>query len=243
MVEMTEKPSLVLVPGLLCTADLWRDQIAAFESEYDIMVADHTQDDRMPAIAERLLAAAPPKFALAGLSMGGYIALEVMRQAPERVTHLAIMDSRPIADTPEENKSRQDFIKLAERGTTFKGVTENLLPILIHPSRMQDDELKNRIYKMADDIGKEAFIRQELALLNREPLVDSLQNITCPTLVLCGAEDKLIPAFIQQEMAIEISTATFEEISLCGHLPTMEAPEKVIEHMRAWLNRSETLVT
>ncbi|PHQ67142.1 MAG: alpha/beta hydrolase [Sneathiella sp.] len=235
---MTEKPSLVLVPGLLCTADLWRDQIIAFENDYNIIVADHTLDDRMPAIAQRLLEAAPPKFALAGLSMGGCIALEVMRQAPDRVTHLAIMDSRAVVDSPEEYKKRQDFVKLVERGTSFKGVTESLLPILIHPSRMQDEDLKQRIYKMADDVGKEAFIRQETALLERVPLTESLQYITCPTLVLCGAEDKLIPAQVQQEMAIEIPTATYEEISHCGHLPTMEAPEKVIEYMRGWLSRS-----
>ncbi|MEH6547869.1 MAG: hypothetical protein V7701_15640, partial [Sneathiella sp.] len=112
------KPTLILVPGLLCTADLWRDQIAAIENQYTIMVADHHSDDAMPAIAARLLASAPPTFALAGLSMGGYIALEVMRQAPERVTHLAIMDSRAINDTPDERQRRQDFITLVERGKT-----------------------------------------------------------------------------------------------------------------------------
>ena len=102
---MTEKHSLVLIPGLLCTGDLWRDQIDALDDIANITVADHTRDDTMPAIASRLLSEAPERFALAGLSMGGYIALEVMRQAPERVTHLAIMDSRAIADTPEEAKA------------------------------------------------------------------------------------------------------------------------------------------
>ncbi|USG59660.1 alpha/beta hydrolase [Sneathiella marina] len=234
---MTEKPSLVLVPGLLCTADLWREQISAFENQYSIMVADHTKDDRMPAIAARFLASAPPTFALAGLSMGGYIALEIVRQAPERVTHLAIMDSRPINDTPIERQRRQDFIKLVERGKTFKGVTETLLPMLIHPSRLTDDILTERIYKMAEDIGKEAFIRQEKALLEREELTGILKDIQCPTLVLAGAQDALIPPQIQREMAIEIPTAVYTEIPDCGHLPTMERPEKTTEIMRIWLAR------
>jgi pimeloyl-ACP methyl ester carboxylesterase len=234
---MIEKPTLILVPGLLCTVDLWRDQIAAFENHYTIMVADHTTDDRMPAIAARLLAAAPPTFALAGLSMGGYIALEVMRQAAERVTHLAIMDSRAINDTPVERQRRQDFITLVERGKTFKGVTETLLPLLVHPSRLTDAVLTKRIYKMAEDIGKEAFIRQERALLEREELTGILKDIRCPTLVLAGAQDTLIPPRVQREMAIEIPTAVYTEVSNSGHLPTMERPEETTKIMRTWLAR------
>ncbi|MEH6527851.1 MAG: alpha/beta fold hydrolase [Sneathiella sp.] len=231
------KPTLILIPGLLCTADLWRDQIAAFENQYIIVIADHHSDDAMPAIAARLLASAPPTFALAGLSMGGYIALEVMRQAPERVTHLAIMDSRAINDTPIERQRRQDFITLVERGKTFKGVTESLLPMLIHPSRLTDDTLTSRIYKMAEDIGKEGFIRQEKALLTREELTGTLQDIRCPTLVLSGAQDALIPPRVQREMAIEIPTAVYTEVPGSGHLPTMECPEKTTDIMRTWLAR------
>lgn len=234
---MIVKPTLILIPGLLCTADLWRDQIAALKNQYTIVVADHTTDDRMPAIAARLLAAAPPTFALAGLSMGGYVALEVMRQAPERVTHLAIMDSRAINDTPVERQRRQDFITLVERGKTFKGVTETLLPMLIHPSRLADDLLTSRIYKMAEDIGREGFIRQEKALLEREELTGTLKDIRCPTLVLSGAQDALISPRIQREMAIEIPTAVYTEVSDSGHLPTMERPERTTEIMRSWLAR------
>ncbi|MFC4270446.1 alpha/beta fold hydrolase [Sneathiella chungangensis] len=234
---MTEKHSLVLVPGLLCTADLWRDQIDALSDIADITVGDHTQDDTMPAIAERILANAPPKFALAGLSMGGYIVLEMMRQAPERITHLAIMDSRAVADTPEDRQKRLDFIKLVEQGSAFKGVTRSLLPILIHPSRLDDEELVARIFKMAEDVGKEAFLRQERALLDRTVLWDTLKDITCPTLVLAGADDLLIPAKIQREMAVEIPTAQYVEIPKCGHLPTMEEPELTSKFMRHWLAR------
>ena len=235
---MTEKHSLVLIPGLLCTADLWRDQIEALDDVADITVADHTRDDTMSAIARRLLSDAPERFALAGLSMGGYIALEVMRQAPERVTHLAIMDSRAVADSPEDRQRRLDFIKLVEKGSAFKGVTRSLLPILIHESRLKDEELIARIFKMAEDIGKEAFLRQERALLDRDVLTDMLRTISCPTLILAGADDKLIPPKLQRAMAVEIPTAQYVEIPNCGHLPTMEEPELTSKHMRHWLARS-----
>ena len=235
---MTEKHSLVLVPGLLCTADLWRDQMIALSDIADITIGDHTQDDNMSAIAERILASAPERFALAGLSMGGYVVLEIMRQAPERVTHLAIMDSRAGADTPEDRQKRIDFMKLVEQGSAFKGVTRSLLPILIHESRIEDEELVARIFKMAEDVGKEAFLRQERALLDRAVLTDMLKTITCPTLVLAGADDKLIPAKIQREMAVEIPTAQYVEIPNCGHLPTMEEPELTSKYMRHWLART-----
>jgi pimeloyl-ACP methyl ester carboxylesterase len=148
------------------------------------------------------------------------------------------MDSRAVADTPDDRQKRLDFINLVERGSAFKGVTRSLLPVLIHPSRLEDDELVARIFKMADDIGKEAFLRQERALLDRVVLWDLLKTISCPTLVLAGADDKLIPAKIQREMAVEIPTAQYVEIPNCGHLPTMEEPEITTEYMRHWLKRS-----
>ena len=234
---MTEKPSLVLIPGLLCTADLWRDQIAGLADLADIIVADHTVDDNMPAIAAQILKAAPETFALAGLSMGGYLALEIMNQAPERVSRLALLASRPLADTPEDRRKREDFIRLAEQASTFHGVTRSLLPVLIHPSRLEDEELTTRIFKMAEDTGRDAFIRQERALLSRQPLTHILDDIRCPTLVVAGAEDRLIPTLLQREMAVNIPTAQYVEISTCGHLPTMERPEETTEHMRRWLAR------
>ncbi|TNE38889.1 MAG: alpha/beta hydrolase [Alphaproteobacteria bacterium] len=234
---MTEKHSLVLVPGLLCTADLWRDQVSGLADIAHCMIGDHTHDDNIPDMARRILAAAPKRFALAGLSLGGYVVLEMMRQAPERITHLAILDSRAIGDTTEERQKRLDFIKLVERGSAFKGVTRSLLPILIHPSRLEDEDLVQRIFKMAEDVGKEAFIRQERALLAREDLSDMLQDIECPTMVLAGAEDRLISPELQREMAINIPTAQYVEIKDCGHLPTMEKPEETNDFLRRWLAR------
>ncbi|GLQ07140.1 alpha/beta fold hydrolase [Sneathiella chinensis] len=233
---MSEKNPLILVPGLLCTEDLWRDQIQALSDLADITVADHSLDDTISAIADRVLETAPPVFDLAGLSMGGYVALEILFRAPERVSRLALMDTRADADSPADKKKRQDFINLVQRGKAFKGVTESLLPILIHPSRFEDKALVNRIYDMAQDIGRDAFIRQEMAIMTRTDYWDRLPEIQCPTLVVSGAEDALIPAAHQKKMADAIPDAEFHSIADCGHLPTMEKPFETNRLMREWLD-------
>lgn len=233
---MEDKHSLILIPGLLCTADLWRDQIQALSDIADIRVPTHHLDDSIEAIADRILETAPDQFALAGLSMGGYIALEILLRAPERVTHFALIDTRADADTEKDKKKRQDFIRLVERGRVFKGVTESLLPMLIHPSRFNDNALTSRIYKMAEDIGKDGFIRQEIAIMNRRDRWAELDQITCPTLVLSGNEDALIPASHQEKMARAIPDAEFHIIPECGHLPSMERPFETNTLMREWLS-------
>ncbi len=233
---MADKHSLILVPGLLCTKDLWRDQIQALSDIADVTVPEHHLDDDISVIVDRILKDSPEKFALAGLSMGGYIALEIILRDPSRVTHLALMDTRADADLPQDKKKRQDFIRLVERGTTFKGVTQSLLPMLIHPSRFKDDALTSRIYQMAEDIGREGFIRQEIAIMNRKDRTEELNGIDCPTLVLSGNEDALIPAPHQEKMAAAIPDAEFHIIPECGHLPSMERPFETNTIMREWLN-------
>lgn len=233
---MSDKIPLILVPGLLCTADLWRDQIQALSDIADITVPEHHLDEDVEKIADRILKEAPANFALAGLSMGGYIAQEIAHRVPDRVSHLALLDTRAEADSQSDKKKRQDFIRLVERGTTFKGVTESLLPMLIHPSRFRDDALTSRIYRMAEEIGRDGFIRQEIAIMNRKDRVAELPNIQCPTLVLSGNEDALIPAPTQQKMADAISDAEFHIIPECGHLPTMERPFETNTILREWLS-------
>ncbi|MEH6402048.1 MAG: alpha/beta hydrolase [Sneathiella sp.] len=233
---MSEKHPLILVPGLLCTSDLWRDQIQALSDIAEIEIPTHHLDDNIEAIADRILETAPNQFALAGLSMGGYVALEIILRAPERVSHLALIDTRADADTAKERQKRQDFINLVERGRVFKGVTESLLPMLIHPSRFKEDILTQRIYQMAEDIGKEGFIRQEIAIMNRKDRWAELSQIDCPTLVLSGNEDALIPAIHQEKMASAIPDAEFHIIPECGHLPSMERPFETNTIMREWLS-------
>lgn len=228
--------ALVLVPGLLCDARLWRPQIAALTGIADCWIADHARSDTMAGVAADLTRAAPfEQFALAGLSMGGYVALEVMRQAKDRVVKLALLDTSARADTPQQSQKRRDFISLAERGR-FLGVADALLPSLVHASRLADAELVETIKQMAKDTGKEAFIRQERAIISRADSLPLLGGIECPTLVLCGRQDALTPLERHEEMARSIPGAILEVIENCGHLSTLEKPMEVNVALRRWLD-------
>ena len=231
---MSTKQPLVLVPGLLCTADLWQPQLDALGDIADISVADHTLHDTIAAVAAGILADAPDRFALAGLSMGGYVSLEIMRQAPERVTRLALLDTSARADTSEQVQRRTDFIKLSEMGK-FRGVTEALLPILIHETRLDDEALVATIYRMAQDIGQAGFVRQQRAIMSRSDSHGLLGGISCPVLVLCGRQDGLTPLDLHEEMAAGIAGAVLVVLEDCGHLSTLERPDQVNAAMRDWL--------
>jgi pimeloyl-ACP methyl ester carboxylesterase len=226
---------LVLLPGLLCDALLWQAQIAGLGEAADCWVADHTRSDSMTQVAADVLLAAPfERFALAGLSMGGYLALEMMRQAPERIERLALLDTAPGADTPEASERRRAFIELAERGR-FMGVTDTLLPQLVHPDHLGDVALTAVIKTMARNVGKAAFIRQERAIMSRVDSMPLLAKIRCPVLVLCGRQDALTPVMRHQDMAKAIPGAKLEVIEQCGHLATLEQPQAVTAALAAWL--------
>lgn len=231
---MARKTALVLLPGLLCDKALWRCQIEALRDTAEPWVADLTRDESLAAMARRVLQTAPPRFALAGLSMGGYCALEVMRQAPERVERLALLDTGARADTPEQTSRRHGLIELSEK-SEFKGVTPRLLPLLVHSDRLKETNLVGAVIAMAERIGKDAFIRQQKAMMGRIDSRPSLAQITCPTLVLCGREDQLTPLALHEEMASLIAGARLDVIDHCGHLSTMERPEAVTAELRQWL--------
>jgi len=231
---MAPKTPLVLLPGLLCDAALWRGQVAGLADVADAAVADLTRDDSLAAMARRVLQAAPPKFALAGLSMGGYCAFEVMRQAPERVTRLALLDTSARTDAPEQISRRRGLIELAEKGE-FKGVTPRLLPLFIHPDRLNDKALTGAVTSMAERVGKDAFLRQQKAIIGRIDSRPLLATIRCPTLVLCGREDVLTPRVLAEEIAAGIPSARLDLIDHCGHLSTMERPDAVTAELRQWL--------
>jgi pimeloyl-ACP methyl ester carboxylesterase len=231
---MTDKISLILLSGLLCDRRLWTPQITALTAITEPVVPDLTQDDSFGGMALRVLSAAPARFALAGLSMGGYVAQEIMRRAPARVTRLALLDTSARADLPEQAQRRRDLIALSRRGQ-FHGVTPSLLPNLIHPDRLQDQALVTIITAMADSVGAEGFRRQETAILNRGDGRPDLTRIAVPTLILVGREDRLTPVKVAEEMAAPIPNARLEIIEHCGHLTTLERPEAVNEAMRQWL--------
>ncbi len=227
--------NLVLIPGLLCDAQLWRAQVELLADAAEMWVADHTRSATMSAVARDVLADAPyDSFALAGLSMGGYVALEIMRQAPQRVRRLALLDTSARGESKEQSERRHAFIELAARGK-FAGVTEALMPQLVHPSRLGDRSLTEAIKRMAANVGKDAFVRQQQAIMSRAESRPLLAAIKCPTLVLCGREDQLTPLDRHEEMAAGIKGAKLEVIEECGHVSTMEKPEQVNRAMRRWL--------
>ncbi|MBX9591894.1 MAG: alpha/beta hydrolase [Hyphomonadaceae bacterium] len=231
---MPARTNLVLVPGLLCTAALWAPQVAALSDIADISIADHTLNDSMEAIARSILEVAPERFALAGLSMGGYIAYQIIWQARERVTKLALLDTGSHADTPERSAGRRALIATAER-EGVRRAQQLLMPSLIHTARLADQPLVETIEQMADDTGLEAFKRQQAALMTRPDNRPLLPYIACPTLVLVGREDALTPVELSREIVSLMFGARLEIIPDCGHLSTLEQPDAVNRALRAWL--------
>lgn len=233
---MSDRTFLLLLPGLLCDAALWAPQRAALADIAETAVADLTRHDSVAGMAEAALAGAPDRFALAGLSMGGYVALEIIRRAPERVTRLALLDTSARPDSDEASRRRRGLIALSRAGR-FKGVTPRLLPSLVHPDRLDDAPLTEVVMAMAERVGQAAFIRQQTAIMTRPDSRPGLPAIACPTLVLCGRDDTLTPPALSEEMAGAIPGATLELVESCGHLSTLERPEEVNRALHQWLAR------
>lgn len=226
--------NLVLLPGLLNDARLWQHQVETLSSIARVVVADITRSDTIAALAADVLEQAPDgPFVLAGLSMGGYVALEVMRQAPERVLALALLDTSARADTPEATAGRHTLMALAE--TDFPAVTETLLPKLLHPAHVGVAAIADPVREMAARIGKDAFVRQQRAIMSRIDSRPSLHLIQCPTLLLCGREDKVTPLEVHEEMQALIPGASLTIIEHCGHLSALEQPAAVSAALRKCL--------
>lgn len=225
---------LVLVPGLLCDHRLWRHQVEHLADLVDPIIADVTRGALVPEIACAVLDVSPERFALAGLSMGGYVALEIMRVAPERVARLALLDTSARADTPEQIATRLELIELSREGR-FDEVPRRLLPNIVHPNRLDDERLTSTMFAMAEAVGPEAFVRQEQAIIGRLDSRSDLPDIACPTLVLCGREDALTPVYLHEEMAGLIPDSRLRVIEKCGHLSALERPEAVTAALREWI--------
>ena len=225
---------IVLVPGLLVTARLYVPQLPALWQHGPVMVADHTRDDTMAAIARRVLAHAPARFALAGLSMGGYIALEVMRQAPERVLGLALLDTSARPDTPELRRRRQDQVELARAGHLDEVVAQQF-DILVHRDRHGDEALADLVALMAAETGVEAFAREQQAIMSRVDSRPDLGAIGCPTLVVVGDGDELTPPPLAEELAAGIHGARLVVVPGAGHLSTLERPDEVTAALVGWV--------
>jgi pimeloyl-ACP methyl ester carboxylesterase len=232
---MPEPLPILLIPGLNCSARLYADQIPVLWRFGPVTVADHTRDDSMDAIVARILAAAPPRFALAGLSMGGYLALTIMRQAPQRVQKLALLDTSARPESPEQTARRKPQIALAQDGR-FAEVPPLQFPFFVHRNRQGDDALRTRVRLMAEETGAEAFLRQQHALITRADARPVLATIKCPTLVLVGDGDELTPPALSRELADGIAGSRLVIVADCGHLSTMERPEAVNRALVEWMN-------
>lgn len=226
---------LLLIPGLMCTAELFEPQVKALSDERRIVVADHTGGDDMHTIANQILANAPDRFALAGLSMGVYLALEIMAVAPDRVTRLALLDGKARLDTADELAGRKALLKMADEGRYLNITYDVLLTRLVAAGRSLEPGLRDTIIQMATDTGVTVFRRQMAAIINRRSYLAGLSAISCPTLILTGALDVITPPERAREMAGLIPHARLELVPGCGHLSTLEAPDAVNAAMETWL--------
>lgn len=231
---MNDTMPILLVPGLVSSPRIFAPVVPALWRFGPVTVANHIRDDNMGAIARRILAEAPPRFALAGHSMGGYIAFEILRQAPERVAKLALMNTQARPDTTEATERRRGMIAQAKAGQ-YRAVLDELFPGLVHPSRRGDASLRQLVHEMGDEVGVDGFVRQQIAIIARPDSRASLAWIKCPTLVLTGDEDNTIPNSLSKEMADGIHGARFVILPNCGHLPQPEQPAATAAALVEWL--------
>jgi len=229
------RQTVLFLPGLLCDATLWRAQVSALSPHADCVVADLTRDDSIDAMARRAIAGLPPRFAVCGLSMGGYVALAVMRLAADRVSRLCLMDTSARPDTEAQVRRRRGLMAMTS-GNRFRGVTPRLLPSLVHPDRLGDAALAGEIMAMADRVGRDAFIRQQTAILGRPDSRPFLPAIAAQTLVASGEADQLLPLEHAQEMQAAIPGARLAVIPRCGHLPPLEDPDNTTLLLSQWLS-------
>src|SRR3978361_2181797 len=205
---------ILLVPGLVSSPRIFAPVVPALWRYGPVTMANHVRDDNMAVIARRILAEAPPRFALAGHSMGGYIALEIMRQARERGAKLALINTQARPDTPEISERRRGQIARARAGE-FHAILDELFPLFVHPSRRDDADLRKLIHGMGDDLGADAFVRQQTAVSGRADSRPTLALISCPTLVLTSDEDNTIPNRLSVEIAEGIRTAKLTILPQC----------------------------
>jgi pimeloyl-ACP methyl ester carboxylesterase len=239
-IRSMSKPALMLVPGLVCDARVWEDQYRRLSPRTGIIVAEHDLSDSLAGMARRNLAAAPARFLLAGHSMGGRVALEMYRLAADRIAGLALLDTgfEPLAAGQAgetEVRKRQGFLDLA-RGAGMRAMAESWVQEMVHPRRLADRSLIERIVTMIGGKPVAMFEAQVRALLDRPDAMDLLPGIVCPTLVLCGRDDAWSPFARHETMAGLIRGSRLVGVPECGHMSTMEQPDAVSEALADWMD-------
>ena len=233
---MSSFPTPIFIPGLVCTADLFAAQRAGLVHPVVPVIADTLGRDSLAEMASAALAMVEGPLVPIGLSMGGYVALEMARQAPERLVGLALLNTAYGTDSPDRRAQRLATIDMA-KSDKFRGVTRHLLKSFLSPAALADDALVARVITMAETVGRENFILQQQAILNRRDQSDTLRQLAVPTLVLCGSLDTLTPPDISREMAALAPQADLLILDDVGHLSTMEAPDDVTAQLNRFLAR------
>lgn len=234
------KPPIVFAPGMMCDARLFDRQAAVLGADCAISVADFSKDDSIAAMARRLLGDAPARFYLAGLSMGGIVAFEAWRQAPDRIIGLALLNTTPFADSPARHDVRMLQMQRVREGHLKSVVMEELKPNYLAEPHKRDQALLDKIYSMAETLGPDVFVNQTKALMARPDSTSTLSSITCPTLIIAGAEDEVCPPELHEIMHEGIQNSTYCVIKSCGHLSTIESPETVTNLIRKHIEQIES---
>jgi pimeloyl-ACP methyl ester carboxylesterase len=224
---MASRPSLILLPGLVNDERVYAQVRSWLADAANPVVADLTRGDTMAALADDVLDKAPDRFVVAGLSMGGYCALEIVHRAPERVQGLALIDTSARPDNDESRANREKQIARARAGE-YDALVDELLPKWVHPSRVDDGAVADVVRAMARDHGPATFERQQRAIMSRADSRPRLAAIRCPTMVIHGADDALMPREIPEETAHGIPGAKLTIVPQCGHLAPLERPAEVV---------------
>jgi pimeloyl-ACP methyl ester carboxylesterase len=228
------RETLVLIPGTLCDHTLFAHQVTALSDLVDCQVADSSQEEELSAMAGKILAGVTGNFALLGLSYGGIIAFEILRQAPHRVTKLILMHTNYKQPSQTTRMNQERWAGMACLGRFEEITTGILTDLMLHPLHAEKAHMRAALLNMARAVGKEGFLRQVKAQLGRPDSTADLAKITCPTLLITGREDSICPVALHQEMAEMIPRAQLEVIEQCGHLSTLEQPGKVNQCIRNW---------
>jgi len=234
------KEPLVLLPGMMCDARVFGPQIAELSSDTAVMVAPVTMGERIEETASALLDILPKRFALAGLSMGGIIAMEILRRAPDRVTRIALMDTNPLAETPVSAANREPQIVKVRSGRLTEVMRDNIQPSHLAPGPYRGEVL-DLVMDMAQTLGSEVFIRQSRVLQRRKDQQATLRKCRVPALVLCGAHDTLCPPKRHEFMAELIPYARLTVLEDSGHFPTLEQPAETTAALRSWMDQPYVL--